>query len=171
MKNKLSKLTMMVLVLAVCGTTVFAQSGDPSQAPPAGPPAGPMLRWHGMGGGSMMGPMMATYLGLSDEQVSQIHSIFSAQRTTMRPSMEQSRTLRQQIHQAAEAATFNQAQVQALASQIAQIEAQMTVARAQMEWKVFNTVLTPDQQSKFQQFQQQMQQRIQNRMSRHTPSS
>lgn len=164
MKTRLSKLVMMTLMLTLSGLVVFAQSDNAAQAP-AGPPAG----WHGHGGGTM-GPMMTAFLGLTDDQESQIKSLHSAERTTMRPLMQQERTLRQQLQQATETATFNQAQVQALATQMAQIQVQMTVARAQTEWKTFN-LLTPDQQSKLVQFQQQMEQKMQNRMNRQPPTS
>ncbi|HUY13811.1 MAG TPA: Spy/CpxP family protein refolding chaperone [Terriglobia bacterium] len=171
MKTKLSKLLMMAIMLSLTGLMVFAQSDNASQSapPPPGPAAGPPFGWHDRPGGRM-GGMMAALLGLSPDQKSQIQSIHSAQRTTMQPLMAQEASLRQQLRQVTEATTFNQAQVQALATQMAQIQIQMTVARAQVEWKVFN-VLTPDQQSKLTQFQQQMEQERQGRMNGQNPTS
>lgn len=172
MKTKLSKLTMTMLMLALSGMVAFAQSGDSNPAPaepPSGSSSGPAHGWRGHGRGPM-GPMMAAMLGLTEDQQSQIQSIHSAAWTAMRPLMQQEEALRQQLLQATETATFNQAKVQALATQLAQIQAQMTVARAQSEWKIFN-VLTPDQQSKLAQFQQQMEQKRQSRMNRQSPTS
>ena len=172
MKTKLSKILMMTLMLTLFGSVVFAQSEGSSQTPaepPSGATSGPAHGWRGHRGGPM-GEMMAAFLGLSEDQKSQIHSIRSSERTTMRPLMQQEATLHAQLRQITETAAFNQAQVQALATQMAQIQAQMTVARAQIEWKVFN-VLTADQQSKLVQFQQQMDQKRQSRMNAQPPTS
>lgn len=169
MKTKLSKLMMMAIMLSLTGLMVFAQSDNSSQGATPPPPAGQAFGWHGHPGGPKRA-MMAAFLGLSADQKSQIQSIHSAQRTTMQPLMAQEASLRQQLRQVTEATTFNQAQVQALATQMAQIQIQMTVARAQVEWKVFN-VLTPDQQSKLTQFQQQMEQQRQSRMNGQNPTS
>jgi protein CpxP len=179
MKPKIIRLTAIALILSAPGVALAAQSETSSQSSGAvkdfGPPGGPgfFISVHGGFGRMMFGPienpMMATFLGLSDDQESQIRSIRESGWAAMKPLMQQERALRSQLTQLVEAPTFDQAKVQALAQQMVPIQIQMTVVRAQTNWKIFN-ILTPDQQAKLNQFQQEMKQRMQNRMNRRPPA-
>jgi hypothetical protein len=126
-------------------------------------PAGAQ-RMAGMRGGGMFGgPMMAAYLGLTQDQMSQLKTLRSTQAATIKPLMQQMETYRQQLNQMTESTTpLNAGALKTLANNMAGIQAQLTEARAQMDWQVYNTVLTQDQQAKLASFQQQMQEMRQN---------
>jgi Spy/CpxP family protein refolding chaperone len=134
-------------------------------------PAGAQMMTGMRGGGMFGGPMMAAYLGLTQDQMSQLKTLRSSQATTVKPLMQQMRTYEQNLRQMTQSTTpINQAQLQALAGQMAQVQAQLTVARAQMDWQFFNSILTSDQQAKLTSMQQQMQQMRQDWRSNHTAS-
>jgi capsule polysaccharide export protein KpsE/RkpR len=127
-------------------------------------------RMPGMRGGGMFGgPMMAAYLGLTQEQLSDLKSMRSSQEATIRPLMQQMENYRQQLRQMTETtAPLDAGAVQNLAAEIAQLQAKLTVSRAQMEWQIFNRVLTSDQQAKLTSMQQQMQEMRQSWKNRHS---
>jgi len=144
--------TKLALALTVIAAAVMCQSPATAQ------------RMEGMHGGGMFGgPMMAAYLGLTQDQMSQLKTLRTTEATTVKPLMQQMESYRQQLDQMTQSTNaLSAAALQNLANQMAQIQAQLTVARAQMEWTIYNKVLTEDQQAKLASFQQQMQQMRQN---------
>lgn len=117
------------------------------------------------GRGSFGGPLMAAYLGLTTDQVSQIKSLRASERGTTAPLMKELASYRQQLRAASQSTTpLNMVQLNTLAGQMAQLESKLTVSRTQMDWQVFNNVLTSDQQTKLVTFEQQMHERMQQRM-------
>jgi capsule polysaccharide export protein KpsE/RkpR len=150
--------TKLTLALIVITTVLVGQS-------PAGAQRMPGMR----GGGMLGGPMMAAYLGLSQDQMSQLKTLRSSQEATIKPLMQELGTYRQQLSQMTESTTELNAQaLQNLANEMAQVQAKLTVARTQMEWEIFNKVLTADQQAKLTAMQQQMQQMRQSWRSGHS---
>ncbi len=148
MKSKFAVGFMMVAVVLVAQLPALAQ--------------GRGMRGGGgwMGGG---GFMMAAYLGLTSEQQSQLKTLQQSAWTTAKPLVQQLATYQNQLRQLTESNTpLNTAQVNTLVGEIAAIQSQLTVARAQTQWQYFNSILTPDQQAKLLQLQQQMQQMRQN---------
>jgi Spy/CpxP family protein refolding chaperone len=140
--------TKLALAVTVIAAAVVCQS-----------PAGAQRMAGGRGGGLLGGPMMAAYLGLTQDQISQVKTLRATEATTIKPLMQQMGTYRQQLDQMTESTSaLNTGALQTLANEMAQIEAQLTVARAQTEWEIYNKVLTEDQQAKLASFQQQMQQ-------------
>lgn len=108
---------------------------------------------------------MAAYLGLTTDQVSQIKSLRASERGTTAPLMKELASYRQQLRAASQSTTpLNMVQLNTLAGQMAQLESKLTVSRTQMDWQVFNNVLTSDQQTKLVTFEQQMHERMQQRM-------
>ncbi len=113
-------------------------------------------------GGMFGGPMQAAYLGLTQDQMSQIRTMRQTQWSTLKPLMQQLRTDQQQLR-AMTHSTRSLNGLTALAGQIAQVQAQITVAQATMRHQIYNNVLTATQQAQLAQLQQNMQQMRQNR--------
>lgn len=123
------------------------------------------------GGGMFGGPMMSAYLGLTQDQMSQLKTMRSSQEATLKPLMQQLATYRQQLSAMTESTSqINAGALKNLANEMATVQAQLTVARATMEWQIFNQVLTSDQQAKLTSMQQQMQQMRQNWRQNHAAS-
>lgn len=150
-----TKLTLALVVIATALTTQ-ARAGAQGMS--------------GMRGGGMFGgPMMAAYLGLTQDQISQLKTMRSSEAATIKPLLQQLHGYQQTLRQMTQSTTpLNTGQLQTLAGQMAQVQAQLTVARAQFEWQVFNNVLTSDQQAKLSAMQQQMQQMRQSWKNHHS---
>ncbi len=142
MKTKFWSVAVVLLALVLCGTAVIssAQQSDASGA----------QAWSGHRHGHM--GYMAKQLNLTDAQKAQIKTIMQSQRTTMRPLMLQMTQNRQAMLTATSSGAFDQAKVQAIATQQAQVMSQMTVLKAQLRSQIYNTVLTADQKAKADQF-------------------
>jgi Spy/CpxP family protein refolding chaperone len=154
---------LLIAALAVLLGTVAAQSQNADAAP--APPPPPM---HGHGEWGMDGRMMgffADYLNLTDAQQTQMRTIMRKEQPTMKPLFQQSHQIDQQLRQYVEG-TYDEAKVQALATQKSQIEAQLTVAQTRLHNELFQ-VLTPDQQGKM----KDMEARHQERMAKHGPDA
>jgi Spy/CpxP family protein refolding chaperone len=153
---------LLIAALAVLLGTVVAQSQTADTAAPPPPP----MHGHGQWGmdGHMMG-FFADYLNLTDAQQAQMKTVMQKERPAMKPLFQQSHQIDQQLRQYVEG-TFDEAKVQALATQKAQIEAQLTVAQARLHNELFQ-VLTPDQQGKM----KDMEARHQARMAKHMQQS
>lgn len=89
---------------------------------------------------------MAKMLGLSDTQQKQIKDILNAERGKNAALMEKMGGFRQQLHAAAQAATFDEAEVRAIATKQAQAEIELTVSRARVQSRI-NGVLTEEQRA------------------------
>ena len=109
---------------------------------------------------------MARELNLTDAQKAQIKTMAQAQRTTNRPLMQQMAQNRVALLNATSGGAFDQARVQALANQQAQLMAQMQVQKAQLRSQIYNQVLTADQKAKADQLQQQKIARINEHMQK-----
>jgi Spy/CpxP family protein refolding chaperone len=96
-------------------------------------------------------------LGLSDAQKSQIESMLTSERDTMRTTMGSLRQAEQALAAAVMQAPADDGAIQSRASELAAVQAQLTLARAQLESRIYQ-LLTPDQQQKAQQWVAQMQQ-------------
>ena len=117
MKTKFWSVAVALLALVLCGTAVIssAQQNDASGA----------QAWSGHRHGHM--GFMAKQLNLTDAQKAQIKTIMQSQRTTMRPLMQQMTQNREAMLTATSGGAFDQAKVQAIATQQAQLISQMTV--------------------------------------------
>jgi protein CpxP len=145
-----------------------------AQQPPA-PPNGGMAAGQcpqmGPGGrGQMMGPrgmraagpfagarMFLGQLGLSDQQKTQVKGIFEDHKADMKKFQERMRPARQALN-AAILGGADEATIRARAADVAAVQADMDVFHAQVRAQVL-AVLTPEQQAKAKELQQQMQQR------------
>jgi Spy/CpxP family protein refolding chaperone len=116
-------------------------------------------------GGSMPG-MFGDFLDLTDAQHAQIKQIYENAKPTIEPLWQQRRQNHKSMMQLVTSGTFDQAKAQSIASQSAQVEAQLEVQHALLASQAYQ-VLTPDQKTKFNDFLAKREQRFQERMQRH----
>jgi len=152
MKTKFWGVAIALLALVLCGTVMvaFAQQSDDNVGASA---------WNGHRHGGHMG-YLAKELNLTDAQKAQIKTIMQAQRASMRPLMLQMAQNRQAMLTATASGAFDQAKVQALATQQAQIMSQLAVQKASVHSQIYNTVLTPEQKATADQLRQKQLARI-----------
>jgi periplasmic protein CpxP/Spy len=150
MKTKFWSVAVALLALVLCGTAMiaYAQQSDESGA----------SAWGGHRHGHM--GFMGRELNLTDAQKQQIKTMMQSQRTTMRPLMLQMAQNRVSMLTATSSGAFDQAKVQALATQQSQIMAQFEVQKASLRSQIYNTVLTPEQKAKADQMRQNQLARI-----------
>jgi protein CpxP len=121
---------------------------------------------YGMGHDHMMG-FFAKQLNLTDDQKAQMKAVMQKEHPAMKPLFQQQHQIDVQLRQYVEG-TYNEAKVQALATQKAQVQAQFTVAETRIHNELYQ-LLTPDQQSQLKQLQADrevhMQQHMQERQA------
>src|ERR1043165_1389362 len=93
-----------------------------------------------------MGAPLFSQLQLSDTQRSQIHDIFTNNRDTIRPLMQQLREKQTALRQSSEG-NFDEAAVRAQAQDIASIQTQLIVERAHIRSQVLG-LLTDEQKAR-----------------------
>jgi len=148
---------LLVATLALLLGSVIAKSQTAADTPP------PPMHGHGFGmNGQGMG-FFAKQLNLTDDQQAQMKTIMEKAHTSMKPLMQQSHQIDQQLRQYAMGA-YDDGQVQKLATQKAQIEAQLTVAQTKVHNQLFQ-MLTPDQQTKAKQMVAEHEARMQSHMN------
>jgi protein CpxP len=116
----------------------------------------------------MMG-FFAKSLNLTEDQKTQMKAILEKERPTMKPLHQQERQIEQQLRQYVEG-TFDAAKVQALATQKAQVEIQLTVAETRIHNQMYQ-LLTPDQQSQLKQMEANHEARMQKHMHEAPPAA
>ena len=150
---------MLSAALAIVMGTVIANAQSTEDAAPA-----PPMHHHRMAMG-MEGHRMgffAKQLNLTDDQKTQMKAIMEKEHPTMKPLFQQQHQIDQQLRQFVEG-PFDQAKVQALATQKAQVQAQLTVAETRIHNQLYQ-LLTPDQQSQLKQMQAKHEARMQKHM-------
>ena len=140
-----------VVIVAVGAVFVFAQKTDGSKAR--------FGRGFGHRGSYAR---FAEKLNLTDAQKAQIKQITEASRTKNQPLRENMKSIRQQLEAATADGQFNEAQVQALATQQANLSAQMIVEGERTKAQMYQ-VLTPEQQAQMKQMKEQMKERFKNK--------
>ncbi len=150
MKTKFWSVAIALLALVLCGTAMIASA---QQTDESGASA-----WNGHRHGHM--GFMAKELGLTDAQKQQIKTLMESQRTATRPLMLQMAQNRAAMITATTGGAFDQAKVQALATQQSQIMAQFMVQKANLHSQIYNTILTPEQKAKADQLRQNQLARI-----------
>jgi Spy/CpxP family protein refolding chaperone len=147
----------LVAALAVMMGSVLAksQTTDATPAPP--------VHEHEFGMGHHMMGFMAKKLNLTEDQKGQMKAVFQKEHPAIKPLMQQQHQIDLQLRQYVEG-TFDQAKVQALAAQKAQIQAQLTVQETRIHNELYQ-LLTPDQQSQLKQMEARHEARMQQRMN------
>jgi Spy/CpxP family protein refolding chaperone len=142
----------LIAALAVMLGTVIAKS-QTADTPPAAPPARPVHAY----GHEMHGPMMgfwAKQLNLTDEQKAQFKTIMQKERPAMKPLFEQSHQIELQMRQYAEGTTYDEAKVRTLATQKANVQAELAVQETRIHNQLFQ-ILTSEQQTKMKELEAQ----------------
>jgi protein CpxP len=120
---------------------------------------------HGGGdffGGPMLG-FFADYLDLTDAQHAQIKQIISKEKPALEPLFKQEMQSREQMMQLIQSGTFDESKAQAIATQGAQVHAQLEVQHARIASEAYQ-VLTAEQKTKLAQFIAKREQRFEQHM-------
>ena len=131
-----------VMALAIAVPFAIAQSKDAGE------------HRHGMRGGSHMAGAGFRNLDLTDAQKTQMKQIRDSHSQTLSPLMEQIRAKRQELRQASESGTFNEALVTQKLNEIAPLEAKLMGERSRLHQEMLS-VLTADQKAKLEQSREQ----------------
>jgi Spy/CpxP family protein refolding chaperone len=154
---------LLVAVIAVLFGSAIAKSQTADTPPP------PHVHGHEFGmGGPMMG-FFAKQLNLTDDQKTQMKAVMEKEHPTMKPLMEQQRQVDRQLRQYVEG-TFDQAKVQALAMQKAQVQALITVQQTRIHNELYQ-LLTAEQQTQLKQIEAHHEARLQQHMNEPQPPS
>ena len=147
-------------VLIALGTVAAVHASPQNTNPPPRPFMGRMGRMGGPGGGPLgRWGMLASRLGLSDTQRSQIKGILQAHGDELRGLGDKAMAAREALNDAIDSGTVDEAAIRARSAEVAAVEADMAVTRAQIEAQVFQ-VLTPDQQAKAKTLEAQRKERM-----------
>lgn len=145
---------MAIALAAVWTIFVFAQKADGDK--------GKFKRGFGHRGGF---GRLAKQLNLSDAQKTQMKQIKEASKSKVQPLRENMKSIRQQLKAATADGNFNEAQVQTLATQQANIMAQLTVEKERTKSQIY-AVLTPEQQTQAKALKEQMKELFKDRKER-----
>jgi protein CpxP len=156
MKSISSRFLIAALAVLMGAAIARSQTADTPPPPPAHPHA------HRMGGPGM--EFFSRKLNLTDDQKTQMKAVMEKAHPTMKPLMQQQHQIDLQLRQYVQG-TFDQAKVQALANQKAQIQAQLTVAETQVHNQMYQ-LLTPEQQSQLKEMEANHEARMQQHMNR-----
>lgn len=147
---------LLLAALAVLLGSAIARSQTADTPPP------PPMHGHGFGMDRHMG-FFPKQLNLTDDQKAQMKAVMQKEHPAMKPLMQQQHQLDLQLRQFVEG-SFDQAKVQTLAAQKAQVQAQITVAEARIHNELYQ-LLTSDQQSQLKQIEANREARMQQRMN------
>ena len=157
---------LMAAALAVLMGSAIAKSQTEDNTPPPPPIHGHHFR---MDTDSPTAMFLLHKLNLTDEQKAQMHAIMKKEHPAMQPLFQQQHDLDVQLRQYVEG-PYDEAKVQALAQQKAQVEAQLTVAQTRVHNQLY-ALLTPEQQSQLKELEAQHDARMQERITNHGPAA
>lgn len=155
---------LLIAMLAVLLGSAIAKSQTSEDAPPPLPMQGHghgMPRWSG----DDMEHFLAAKLNLTEDQKKQAVALLQKEHPVMQPLFQQQHQIDIQLRQYVEG-TYDEAKVQALAAQKAQVEQQITIQQTRIHNEVYQ-LLTPDQKEQLKQLEAQRDARIEQRMQHH----
>jgi Spy/CpxP family protein refolding chaperone len=152
MKLGRSKMSLAALAIVLMTAIAIAQ-------PHGGPRGGDFF------GGPMLG-FFTDYLDLSDAQRAQIKDIMAKEKPALEPLFKQEMQSHRQMMDLVQSGAFDEAKAQAIATQGAQIHAQLEVQHARVASEAYQ-VLTADQKAKLAQFMAKREQRFEQHMQEH----
>ncbi len=156
MRSKFWMVAVAMLALVLGGVAMLSYAQE-SATP------GPEKAWHGRH--SHMGYLMRE-LNLTDAQKTQVKEIFQANKQTGLPLMQQMAANKKAMLEATANGNYDQAKIQQLANQQAQLMAQAMVQKQAIQHQVYSQVLTADQRAKAEQLRAQEISRIDSRMQK-----
>jgi protein CpxP len=132
----------------------------------SGGPGGPG-RGGPMGMLGPLGPMIMGRLNLTEAQRDQVKNVLQAHRTDLKAVGDRAFAAHQALEAAISADTVDESAIRGRSADVATVEADMAVMRAQIRAEVWQ-ILTPDQQQQAKTLQAEMEQRMQQgRQQRH----
>jgi len=159
---KTIRLRLFVAALAVLLGSVIAKSQAAEDAAPAPPPNhGPEF------GMRHMVEFLTKRLDLTEAQQAQAKAIIDKEHPVMKPLMEQSHQIDQQLHQYEEG-TYDESKVRSLARQQAKVQVELTVQRTRIHNELFQ-ILTPEQQAKMKELEADRESRMRQHMDQNSP--
>lgn len=161
---KLIRFRLLIAMLAVLLGSAIAKSQTSEDAPPPPPMHG---HAHGMPmwSGDDMEHFLAAKLNLTDDQKKQAVALLQKEHPTMQPLFQQQHQLDIQLRQYVEG-NYDEAKVQALATQKAQVQQQITIQQTRIHNEVYQ-LLTPEQRDQLKQLEAERDTRIEQRMQHH----
>lgn len=168
---KLIRFRLLIAMLAVLLGSAIAKAQTSEDAPPPPPMHG---HAHGMPAwsGDDMEHFLAAKLNLTDDQKKQAVTLLQKEHPIMQPLFQQQHQLDIQLRQYVEG-NYDEAKVQALATQKAQVQQQITIQQTRIHNEVYQ-LLTPEQRDQLKQLEAERDTRIEQRMQHHAhmqPSS
>ncbi len=154
---------LLIAAMAVLLGTAIAKSQTAADAPDPQP-----MHRHEFGMHEHMMGFFSKALNLTNEQKTQMKAIMQKEHPAMKPLKQQEHQIDQQLRQYVEG-TFDQAKVQALATQKAQVQVQLTVAETRVHNELYQ-LLTPDQQAKLKEMEANHEARMQKHMQEEPPA-
>ena len=112
------------------------------------------------------GPMIMNRLNLTDAQRDQVKSVIQAHSTDIKAVGDRAFAAHRALEAVISADTVDESAIRARSADVATVEADMAVMRAQIRAEVWQ-ILTPDQQQQAKTLQAQMEQRMENGRQRH----
>jgi Spy/CpxP family protein refolding chaperone len=153
---------LLIAALTILFGTMIAKSQTAADTPM------PPMHGHEFGfDGHMLGHL-AKELNITEDQKSQFKAIMQKEHPVMKPLMQQQHQIDLQLRQYVEGA-FDEAKVQALAAQKAQIQTQLTVQETRIHNEMYQ-LLTADQQAQLKQLEAEHEAHMQQRMT-HEPAA
>ena len=152
MKLGRSKMSLAALAIVLVTGIAIAQ-------PHGGPRSGDFF------GGPMLG-FFTDYLDLSDAQRAQMKDIMAKEKPALEPLFKQEMQSHRQMMDLVQSGGFDEAKAQAIATQGAQIHAQLEVQHARVASEAYQ-VLTAEQKAKLAQFMAKREQRFEQHMQEH----
>ncbi|MEK6410808.1 MAG: Spy/CpxP family protein refolding chaperone [Acidobacteriota bacterium] len=143
-----------VMAIAVAIPVAIAQSKEAGAQRERHAEGRGQERRQGMRGGGRMGGAFFRNLDLTDAQKAQMKQIRQSHSQNLRPLMEQIRAKRQEIRQASQGGTFNEALVAQKLSEIAPLEAKLMGEQSRLHEETLS-VLTAEQKAKLEQTRDQ----------------
>lgn len=159
----MKKLTIAILAIAITAAgavMIFSQTSGQDEKGKRGFSHRGKMHKRGMMGGRMF-----RHLDLTDAQKEQMKAIRQASRETTKGLRENMRNVRKQLSELGTDGTFDQAAVETLAAQQADIQKQLIVERQKVKAQTF-ALLTPEQKAKFDEMKAQMAERMKQRMEK-----
>jgi len=160
MKTRFWMVAVALLALVLGGIAMLSYAQDSATATP-------QKAWHGHRGRMAY---FARELNLTDAQKAQIKDILQANKQAGLPLLQQMATNKKAMLEATANGSYDQAKIQALATQRAQIESQLIVQKQAIRHQIYTQVLTSEQQAKAEQLRAQKISRIESRLQKWSQS-
>jgi len=142
--------------MSIAALAIVLVTGIAIAQPHGGPRGGDFF------GGPMLG-FFSDYLDLTDAQQTQIKQIIAKEKPALEPLFQQEMQTHEQMMALIQSGTFDETKAQTIATQGAQVHAQLEVQHARIANEAYQ-VLTADQKTKLAQFITKREQRFGQRM-------